>query len=140
MDHYTQINFKMISIPKINYSLLLRITISAIFLQTLYYKFNAHPDSIYIFSKLGVEPYGRIGLGIIELVISIFLLFPKSKYFSIVFSILILIGAIMSHIFIIGISINGDNGKLFFIACFSLLLALILFLLHFKEMKKIKIF
>ena len=51
-------------------SWLLRITI-AIFLQTLYFKFTAHPDSVYIFSKLGVEPYGRIGLGIIELITSL---------------------------------------------------------------------
>ena len=45
----------------------LRILIAIIFLQTLYFKFTAHPDSVHIFSELGIEPYGRIGVGIFEL-------------------------------------------------------------------------
>ena len=34
-----------------------------VLLQTLYFKFTAHPDSVYIFTTLGIEPYGRIGSG-----------------------------------------------------------------------------
>ena len=56
--------------------LVLRIVIAVILLQTLRYKFLAHPDSVYIFSTLGLEPYGRIGIGIMELISSV-LLFPK---------------------------------------------------------------
>ena len=48
--------------------LVLRIVIAVILLQTLRYKFLAHPDSVYIFSTLGLEPYGRIGIGVMELI------------------------------------------------------------------------
>ena len=57
--------------------LVLRIVIAVILLQTLRYKFLAHPDSVYIFSTLGLEPYGRIGIGVMELIASV-LLFPKT--------------------------------------------------------------
>ena len=57
-------------------SMVLRIAVAVIFIQTLYFKFTAHPDSVYIFSKLGVEPYGRIGLGIAELIAAVLILWP----------------------------------------------------------------
>ena len=60
-------------------SLVLRIIVAEIFLQTLRFKFLAHPDSIYIFTKVGMEPWGRIGIGVLELIASILLFLPK-KY------------------------------------------------------------
>ena len=59
------------------FSLVLRLTVAIVLLQTLYFKFTAHPDSVYIFSELGVEPWGRIGLGIVELIVAILILYPK---------------------------------------------------------------
>jgi len=41
-------------------SKVLRVVIAIIYVQTLYFKFSGHPDSVYIFSKLGLEPYGRM--------------------------------------------------------------------------------
>jgi len=117
------------------YSLLLRITVAIIYIQTLYFKFTAHPDSVYIFTKMGVEPFGRISLGVIELIISIGILIPKTKYAAIVMSIAIVLGALMSHIFILGIIVNGDNGLLFSLACLIFLLSILLFIYHYDEIK-----
>jgi putative oxidoreductase len=41
--------------------------ISIILLQTLPFKFLALPESVALFTKLGQEPRGRIGTGILEL-------------------------------------------------------------------------
>jgi uncharacterized membrane protein YphA (DoxX/SURF4 family) len=120
---------------KKHYSLLLRITVAIIYIQTLYFKFTAHPDSVYIFTKMGVEPFGRISLGVIELIISIGILIPKTKYAAIVMSIAIVLGALMSHIFILGIIVNGDNGLLFSLACLIFLLSILLFIYHYNEIK-----
>ena len=117
------------------YSLFLRITVAIIYIQTLYFKFTAHPDSVYIFTKMGVEPFGRISLGVIELIISICILIPKTKYAAIVMSIVIVLGALVSHIFILGIIVNGDNGLLFSLACLIFLLSIILFIYHYDEIK-----
>lgn len=117
------------------YSLFLRITVAIIYIQTLYFKFTAHPDSVYIFTKMGVEPFGRISLGVIELIISICILIPKTKYAAIVMSIVIVLGALMSHIFILGIIVNGDNGLLFSLACLIFLLSIILIIYHYEEIK-----
>jgi hypothetical protein len=51
---------------------ILRIIAAAILLQTLYFKFSASPESVYIFTTLGMEPYGRIATGIMEFVVPLF--------------------------------------------------------------------
>ena len=59
--------------------LIIRITIAIILIQTLRFKFTAHPDSVYIFSQVGIEPFGRIGIGILELIASVLILVPASS-------------------------------------------------------------
>ena len=49
---------------------------AVILLQTLYFKFSAAPESVYIFSAIGAEPSGRIGSGVVELVAAVLLLWP----------------------------------------------------------------
>ncbi len=85
-------------------------------LQTLFYKFSATSESVYIFSELGLEPYGRIGIGIAELITAILLIFRKTSFFGAVLGILIISGAIYSHIFFIGIEVLDDHGLLFILA------------------------
>jgi hypothetical protein len=85
-------------------------------LQTLYYKFSAAPESIYIFTELGIEPFGRIGIGIVELVASILLVFRKTSIFGAILGIGVIAGAIFAHIFIIGIEVQNDKGVLFGLA------------------------
>lgn len=85
---------------------------AAILLQTLYFKFSAHPDSVFIFSQHGLEPYGRIGLGIIELITGILLMFRRTSLFGAILGLGIILGAIFSHLF----EVQNDGGKLFLLA------------------------
>ncbi|NHM01984.1 DoxX family membrane protein [Flavobacterium difficile] len=110
-----------------NYFLLVvKWIIAIILLQTLYFKFSGSPESVYIFKKLGVEPYGRIGSGIIELAASILLFINKTKFFGAIISASTMLGAICTHIFIIGIEVMNDNGTLFILALITFILSLFL--------------
>lgn len=97
-------------------SRLLRIVIAVIYLQTLYFKFTAHPDSTYIFSALGLEPYGRIGLGVVELITAVLVLVPATRIFGLLLSLGIISGAIFAHFLVLGIHVQGDGGGLFSLA------------------------
>ena len=108
--------------------LILRLIVATILIQTLRFKFTAHPDSVYIFTKIGMEPYGRITVGVIELAAGILLLIPKTVWLGALVSIGVIGGAIVMHLFILGIEINGDNGLLFLTAL--LVFGISLYLLH----------
>lgn len=99
----------------------LRIVASSILLQTLFFKFSGAEESIYIFSKLGMEPYGRIGSGIIELVAAALILIPKTTWMGALLACGIMSGAILSHLFILGIAVENDGGLLFVLALIVLL-------------------
>lgn len=94
----------------------LRIIAAAILLQTLYFKFTAAPESVYIFTTLGAEPMGRIGSGVIELIASILLLIPRTTWLGALLALGTMMGAIASHLFILGIEVQGDGGQLFILA------------------------
>lgn len=89
---------------------------AAILLQTLFFKFTAHPDSVYIFSQLGLEPFGRVGLGVVELITAILLIMPRTTLYGNVLSVGVISGAIFSHLFILGVEVQNDGGSLFFLA------------------------
>jgi uncharacterized membrane protein YphA (DoxX/SURF4 family) len=76
----------------------MRIVVAAILVQTLYFKFTGAAESIYIFKTLGMEPYGRIGSGIIELVSSILILIPRTTLLGALLGLGVMIGAIVSHV------------------------------------------
>jgi putative oxidoreductase len=92
------------------------IVAAVIFLQTLYFKFTAHPDSVYIFTKIGGEPALRIGSGIAELIIAILLIYPRTTLYGAIAGFLLMIGAIGQHLFVLGIVVNNDGGTLFILA------------------------
>ncbi|PIF59217.1 DoxX family protein [Flavobacterium sp. 2] len=100
---------------------ILRIIAAAILSQTLFFKFGGAAESIYIFSTLGVEPYGRIGSGIAELIVVILILVPKTTFIGALGGCLIMITAILSHLFILGIEVQNDNGFLFILAIITLI-------------------
>ncbi len=116
--------------------LLLRLTVAVIFLQTLYFKFTAHPDSVYIFTALGAEPYGRIGLGLLELFTAILILLPRTQLFGMLASLVIILGAVASHIVVIGIAIKNDGGGLFILALIVLIATSIFLYLQKNELIK----
>jgi len=92
-----------------------------ILLQTLFFKFSGAEESVYIFSKLGAEPYGRIGSGVIELIASILILIPRTTLLGALMGFGTMSGAIVSHLFVLGISVKNDGGELFALAVITLL-------------------
>lgn len=92
------------------------IAAAVILLQTLFFKFTAHPDSVYIFTQLGLEPFGRIGIGIVELIAAILLLIPATQSIGGILSLGIISGALFSHLTQLGIIVNNDGGTLFALA------------------------
>ena len=107
-------------------SIILRFIVAVILLQTLRFKFLAHPDSVYIFTKVGMEPWGRIGIGILELIASVLLFFPKRIWLGSGLVAGLMAGAVMMHLTMIGIEVKGDGGKLFYTAIITLILSLII--------------
>jgi uncharacterized membrane protein YphA (DoxX/SURF4 family) len=105
---------------------LLRLIPAVILVQTLFFKFTAAPESVYIFSQLGVEPWGRIGSGIAELVAGILLILPRYSVWGAALAFGIMAGAIGSHLTVLGISIMGDGGYLFFLALLTALCSAII--------------
>jgi uncharacterized membrane protein YphA (DoxX/SURF4 family) len=103
-----------------------RIVAALIMLQTLFFKFTAAPESVYIFSKLGMEPWGRIGIGVLELVASVLILVPVTTAFGAVLGLGLMGGAIFFHLTRLGIVVQDDSGQLFiyallvFISCLML--------------------
>jgi putative oxidoreductase len=112
---------------------LFRIAIAVILLQTLYFKFSGHPESVTLFSKLGVEPWGRIGTGVIELIAGILILIPATALIGAALSLGLMAGAIASHLFIIGIESDNDGGQLFMLAIIVLALSLVVLAIRRKE-------
>ncbi|MFE3868467.1 DoxX family protein [Flavobacterium sp. LS2P90] len=97
-----------------------------ILVQTLYFKFTGAEESVYIFQTLGVEPYGRIGSGIVELIASILILIPRTTLLGAFLAVGTMMGAIFSHIFVLGIEVKDDGGTLFALAIITLICCLIL--------------
>jgi putative oxidoreductase len=113
--------------------LVLRIIVAVILIQTLRFKFTAHPDSVYIFENVGLEPYGRIGIGFLELIASILLLVPKTVWIGATLTLGIIGGAIMMHLTKLGIEINNDGGILFYTALTTFILSAIILVLYRKD-------
>jgi len=126
------LNFSAISIW------VLRLLAAVILLQTLYFKFSAAPESIYIFSKLGMEPWGRIGTGILELIAGILLLIPGTTVFGALLAIGLMTGAIFFHLTKLGISVQNDGGQLFIYALFVFVSCIALVIIHRNDLTVIK--
>jgi len=93
-----------------------RLVAAAILLQTLYFKFTASAESVYIFTTVGMEPWGRIGIGVLELIASVLILINTTAWVGAVLALGLMAGAIMMHFTILGIEVQGDGGQLFLYA------------------------
>ncbi len=114
-------------------SWVMRIVSAVILLQTLYFKFSGHPESVELFTNLGVEPWGRLATGGIELITGVLLLIPATAFIGAFIGIGLMAGAILSHLTIIGIESNGDGGQLFLLAIVVLVLCMGICWMHLKE-------
>ncbi|MGH9845977.1 MAG: DoxX family protein [Blastocatellia bacterium] len=99
-------------------SWLLQVVVAVILLQTLFFKFTGAAESVYIFSTLGAEPWGRIGSGVVELIAAILLLMPRTVTLGALLSLGTISGAIFAHLTRLGIALTavGDSGELFALA------------------------
>jgi len=107
----------------------LRLIAAIIMLQTLYFKFTASEESVYIFTQLGLEPYGRVGIGVMELIASLLILFPKTTIYGAILATGLMAGALFSHITKLGIEVKGDGGQLFVYALLVLTSSLALIII-----------
>ncbi len=107
---------RVLSTPVLILSWTCRVAAAVILLQTLFFKFTAAPESVYIFTKIGAEPWGRIGSGIVELVAAVLLLMPRFVWAGAFLALGVMAGAIVSHLTVLGIAVQGDKGLLFALA------------------------
>jgi len=114
-------------------SWVLRITAAIILLQTLFFKFTAAPESVYIFTKVGAEPWGRIGSGVVELIAAILILTPRFTWLGSILAMGVMAGAILSHLTALGIEVQSDKGLLFALALIVLVCSTANLLLHRSE-------
>lgn len=108
----------------------LRIVAASIMLQTLFFKFTGSEESIYIFSTLGMEPWGRLGIGSLELIASIMLLIPATVAYGALLGTGLMAGAIVSHLTKLGIIVLDDHGQLFIYASVVLIICTVLLIRH----------
>ena len=111
-------------------SWILRITAAVILAQTLFFKFTAAPESVYIFDKVGLGAPGRIGSGIAELIAAILLLIPSTVWLGAGLALAVMGGAIMSHLTVLGIVVMNDHGLLFGLALTVAACSAVLLVIH----------
>ncbi|WP_290793547.1 DoxX family membrane protein [Flavihumibacter sp. UBA7668] len=102
-----------------------RLVAAILLFQTLYFKFTAHLESVLLFTQLGIEPWGRILTGILELLASVLLLLPAFTRFGALLGVGLMSGAIFSHLTVLGIVFNGD-ALLFIYACIVFISCIVL--------------
>jgi len=98
-----------------------RIIAAVIMAQTLYFKFSASEESVFIFTTIGMEPWGRIAVGVFELVASVMILIPALVWIGSLLAIGLMVGAVMMHATLLGIEVKDDGGQLFIYAVVVLL-------------------
>lgn len=108
------------------FSWIIKLVAVVILVQTLYFKFTGAEESVFIFTKLGIEPFGRIGSGVVELIASVLILIPRTTLIGALLGFGTMFGALFSHIFVLGIEVKNDGGELFFLAVVTLLCCSIL--------------
>jgi uncharacterized membrane protein YphA (DoxX/SURF4 family) len=112
----------------------LRLLAALIMLQTLFFKFTGAGESVYIFSQLGMEPWGRIGTGVLELVASILILYPRTSFLGAAIGAGLMAGAIFFHLTKLGIAVKGDSGQLFIYALVTFISCMILLAYYRQEL------
>jgi uncharacterized membrane protein YphA (DoxX/SURF4 family) len=104
-----------------------------IMVQTLYFKFTAAPESVYIFSAIHMEPWGRVGVGILELVASVLLLINPMAWLGALLALGLMAGAMLMHLTLLGIEVQSDGGLLFWYAVMVAICSLVV--LFYNRMK-----
>jgi uncharacterized membrane protein YphA (DoxX/SURF4 family) len=114
-------------------SWVLQVVVAVILLQTLFFKFTGAEESVYIFSTLGLEPWGRIGSGVVELIAAVLLLLPRTVTLGALLALVTISGAIFSHLTRLGIVVKDDGGLLFALALAVFISSALILLLRRRE-------
>jgi len=122
-------NIRMISLW------ILRLIPAVILLQTLYFKFTGHPQSVKLFTQIGMEPYGRIGTGVVELIAAVLILIPRFTGYGAILGLIMMTGAIYFHLTKIGIYFDGDP-VLFIYAVVTFVCCAILIFIYKDQLEK----
>jgi putative oxidoreductase len=115
-------------------SWILQLAVAGILLQTLFFKFTGAAESVWIFSTLGMEPWGRYASGIAELIASALLLVPGFAALGALLALGVISGAIVSHLAFLGIEVQGDGGLLFALAVIVFICSLAILALRWREL------
>jgi len=114
-------------------SWLVRVPAAIILLQTLFFKFTGAPESVYIFTKVGMEPWGRYGSGAVELIAAVLLFSACYGWLGAALALGVMGGAIMSHLTVLGIVVQDDGGLLFGLAITVAVCSIITLVLHRRQ-------
>jgi len=118
------------------FSFILKLVVAVILIQTLFFKFTGAPESKYIFETVGMEPWGRIGTGIVEMCAVILIFIPRTTWLGAILALVVVSGAIFFHVTKLGIEVQNDGGLLFILACVVFVSCLIIL---WKERQKIPV-
>lgn len=110
-----------------------RIASAVILVQTLYFKFSGAEESVYIFTKVGLEPWGRIGSGVAELIAAVLLFVPGLVWLGAGLAMTLMCGAILSHLTVLGIVVENDGGLLFALAWIVFLCSAVVLYLYRRK-------
>ncbi len=111
-----------------------QVVVAIILLQTLFFKFSGAPESVYIFQQVGMEPWGRYGSGVTELLAAVLLLWPGRAVWGALLALGVISGAIFFHLTRLGIEVQGDGGLLFALAVTVFVGSLAVLLLRRREL------
>src|SRR6266567_3416631 len=103
---------------------------AGIMIETLFFKFTAAPESVYIFKRMGTEPWMRWVQGLWELTASIGLLLPRLTWAGGILTTGAMLAAILSHMSWLGYSILGDHGLLFGMAVVTFISGFTVLIIH----------
>ena len=124
----------ILSKTQLTLSVILQLVAAGVLLQTLFFKFTGAEESVYIFSTLGVEPWGRLASGVVELLAAVLLLVPGTAAIGAVVACGVMAGAVVSHLTILGIEVRGDGGLLFALALVVLVSSAVVLIVRRSEL------
>jgi len=130
---FTPAKMENLSRPLLAVSWICRVATAVILLQTLYFKFSGAEESVYIFTKVGVEPWGRYASGVAELFAAVLLLFPRTIWLGAFIAAGVMVGAIGSHLTQLGIVVKDDGGLLFALAVIVFVTSLVALFIHRRQ-------
>jgi uncharacterized membrane protein YphA (DoxX/SURF4 family) len=130
---FTPRKMETLSTPLLIASWICRLVAVVILLQTLYFKFTGAEESVYIFTKVGLEPCGRYASGVVELFAAALLLFPRTTWIGALIAVGVMLGAMGSHLTKLGIVVKDDGGLLFALALIVFVCALATLFIHRRQ-------